>query len=241
MASHVIVGNSYLADYARSFNDQVTIIPSTIDTTKYSIAPRESQAGVPVIGWTGSYSTVQYLNELKSTLQRLAAQQPFRLRVIGAPGYTMEGVNVEALPLNSEAEVEDLRPMDIGIMPLPDDRWTRGKCGLKALQYMALGIPAVCSPVGTNIKIVRDGKSGFLASTEERWIERLTQLLRSRELRRSMGEHGRSVVETEYSALVHAPRVYNIMKSVLRGAEAPAQVQVSSRPPCLNAALPISR
>lgn len=215
LASHVIAGNSYLADYARGAHDRVTVVPSTIDTRKYTTAPPEISSGPPVIGWTGSYSTVQYLHMLRGALQRLAEREPFRLRIIGAPNFRLDGIEIEALPWNSQTEVSDLRPIDVGIMPLPDDRWTRGKCGLKALQYMALGIPPVCSSVGVNTSIIRDGVNGFLAATEDQWVDKMTQLLRSAPLRERLGSAGRATVEAEYSASVHAPRVYRILKSVL--------------------------
>jgi len=101
---------------------------------------------------------------------------------------------------------------------LPDDKWSKGKCGLKALQFMALGVPTICSPVGVNTEIIQDNENGFLAATEAEWVEKLTQLLRSAELRRRLGEAGRTTVEEKYSAVTQAPRVYEIFKSVLRDA-----------------------
>jgi glycosyltransferase involved in cell wall biosynthesis len=115
--------------------------------------------------------------------------------------------------------VSDLRVIDIGIMPLPDEPWSRGKCGLKALQYMALGIPTVCSPVGVNSDIISDSRNGFLARTEDEWVEKLTQLLRSAELRERLGAAGRRTVEESYSAQAQAPRVYDILRSVTERAE----------------------
>ena len=216
MAAHVMAGNPYLADYARQVNDQVTIIPTTIDTEQYTVQPRATDPQVPVIGWSGSYSTVQHLDTLKGAFRRLAERERFRLRVIGTPSYEIAGVEVEALPWRSATEVADLRPMDIGVMPLPDDRWSRGKCGLKALQYMALGIPTVCSPVGVNSDIISDDKNGLLASTEEEWVEKLSRLLRSAGLRERLGLAGRATVEAQYSALAQAPRVFQIFNSVVR-------------------------
>jgi glycosyltransferase involved in cell wall biosynthesis len=214
LASHVIVGNSYLADYGRRFNDRVTVIPSTIDTDKYRAERRKTENDPPVIGWSGSFSTLQYLKAFGGVLQKLARKERFRLRVVGAEGLRIEGVEIETVPWNARTEVADLSPIDIGIMPLPDDKWTRGKCGLKALQYMALGIPTVCSPVGVNSNIIRDGRNGFTAATEEDWLDRLTRLLRSPSLRESLGTAGRLTVEAEYSASVHAPRVHQIFQSV---------------------------
>jgi len=215
MAAHVMAGNDYLADYARAVNPRVTIVPTTIDTDKYTPDFSRAAADPPVIGWTGSFSTAQHLRTLSGALQRLAKDERFRLRVIGAPGFTLEGVDTEVLPWRSETEVEDLRQFDIGVMPLPDDKWSRGKCGLKALQCMALGVPTVCSPVGVNSVIIRDNENGMLAATEDEWVERLTRLLRSPELRERLGRAGRASVEAEYSAVAQAPRVFKIIESVV--------------------------
>jgi len=217
LASHVMAGNPYLAQYARKVNNRVTIVPTTIDTAKYFFTERRTTVGPPVIVWSGSYSTIQHLDTLRSALQRLAKQEHFRLRVIGTSSYELEGVEVEPMPWRSQTEVEDLRVADIGIMPLPDDRWSKGKCGLKALQYMALGVPTICSPVGVNTDIIQDGHNGLIAATEDEWVTGLTQLLRSSDLRTSLGRAGRVTVETKYSAMVQAPRVHTIMESVSRG------------------------
>lgn len=216
MASHVMVGNPYLASYARQFNERVTIVPSTIDTEEYSFIEKTSKPEIPVIGWTGSFSTVQHLDTLRNALQRLARQARFRLRVIGPARFDLDDVDVEVIPWKAETEVEDLRPIDVGIMPLPDDEWTRGKCGMKALQLMALGTPAVCSPVGVNTEIIEDGVNGFLANSEDEYVDKLNRLLISADLRRQLGRAARQTVEMSYSARVHAPRVFDILASTLR-------------------------
>lgn len=215
LATHVIAGNTYLADYARQTNQNVSIVPTTIDTDKYEMVARSNDNRVPVIGWSGSFSTVQHLDSLKGALKRLALKETFRLVVIGTPVYRIDGVDVEALPWRAATEVADLRQIDIGIMPLPDESWSRGKCGLKALQYMALGIPTGCSPVGVNSEIIQDGINGFLATTEDEWVEKLKQLLHDKELRQRLGAAGRATVEAKYSAAVQAPRVYEILRSVV--------------------------
>jgi glycosyltransferase involved in cell wall biosynthesis len=149
--------------------------------------------------------------------------------VIGTPTYALPGLEVEAMPWLSATELEDLSAIDIGVMPLPDDNWSRGKCGLKALQFMALGVPTVCSPVGVNSEIIQDGRTGFLAATEAEWVQKLTNLLRSEELRRRIGRAGRETVEEKYSAKSQAPRVYEIFKSAVLAAEAPAAAIDRSR------------
>jgi glycosyltransferase involved in cell wall biosynthesis len=218
LAAHVIAGSDYLASFARAFNSRVSVVPTTIDTARYTVNARPANE-VPVIGWTGSYSTVGHLQRLAPALRRLAARERFRLRIIGAPDARLEGfegVEVEMLPWRSATEVEDLRALDVGVMPLPDDAWSRGKCGTKALQYMGLAIPAVCSPVGVGSVIIRDGENGLLASNEDEWVEKLRLLLGSPQLRETLGRAGRATVEARYSAAVQAPRVFEIIESVAR-------------------------
>ena len=216
LAAHVMVGNPYLAEYARQFNQNVSIIPTTIDTDKYKPVNIEDSSGPIVIGWTGSHSTVQHLDTLRSALAKLAQRESIRLRVIGTPNYQIEGVEFETIMWRSETEVEDLSAVDIGIMPLPDDNWARGKCGAKALQFMAMGIPTVCSPVGVNTDIIQDNENGLIANSEEEWIEKLSLLIRSRELRARLGKAGRQTIEQRFSAAVQAPRVYEVLESVVR-------------------------
>ncbi len=216
MAAHVMAGNPYLAEYARRVNSNVTVVPTTIDTEKYTVTEKTEEPDVPTIGWTGSFSTVQHLDTLRSALQKLARQANFRLRVIGTPVYKIDDMEIEAMSWRADTELEDLRAIDIGIMPLPDDNWSKGKCGLKALQFMALGIPTVCSPVGVNKEIIQDGENGFLANSEDEWVEKLGRLLRSAQLRKQLGQAGRATVENEYSASVQAPRVFELFRSVVR-------------------------
>lgn len=214
IARHVMAGNAYLADYARRFNDRVSIVPTTIDTERYRPVPRAPNA-VPVIGWTGSYSTAKYLEILGPTLRRLRERIPFRMVVVGGE-FRLDGVDVECRPWDSRREVDDLRGFDIGVMPLLDTEWERGKCGLKALQYMALEIPCVVSRVGVNTEIVKDGAEGFTASTEAEWEQALERLLRDSALRERLGHAARATVVRRYSAQVHAPRVAEILREAAR-------------------------
>jgi len=229
LASHVMVGNPYLAEYARQVNDNVTVIPTTIDTNKYNVAPRKTSSGPLTIGWTGSYSTVQHLDTLRDALQELAKTEQFRLRVIGTPTYECAPLEVEAMPWRAATELEDLSAIDIGVMPLPDDNWSKGKCGLKALQFMALGIPTICSPVGVNTDIIQDNENGFLAASKVEWVDKLSRLLRSAELRRRLGDAGHATIEEKYSATTQAPRVYEVFKSVLRDQKVPVDTVMPSR------------
>jgi glycosyltransferase involved in cell wall biosynthesis len=222
LATNVIAGNPYLANYSRKFNENVTIIPTTIDTDRYRVVEKKDQVVPVTIGWSGSHSTIQHLDTLRDVLAELSSSEVFKLRVIGTSDYGLEGIETESLAWRSETEVEDLRTIDIGIMPLPNDRWSKGKCGLKALQYMALGIPTICSPVEVNSVIIKDGENGFLANTREEWIEKLKALIHSAELRKQLGIAGRKTVEEHYSASVQAPKVFQVFQTAVATRKAKA-------------------
>jgi len=211
VATEVMAGNPTLAAYAERRSSRVTIVPSTIDTDSYRPLPRSARQPL-VIGWTGSQTTLKHLEPLVPLLVSLRRSVDFRLRVIGGILRGAEGLEVENIRWSAEREVEDLRILDIGLMPLPDDEWSRGKCGMKALQYMGLGIPPVVSPVGANATIVEDGVSGFHARTPGEWIDRLRRLLGDAELRARVGAAGRARVEAEFSAVAQAPRVAAIFQ-----------------------------
>jgi glycosyltransferase involved in cell wall biosynthesis len=217
LSAHVLAGNPYLADYARRVAADVSIVPSTIDTDLYPRPTAGAERSGPVtIGWTGSHSTVQHLDTIRPVLTRLRARMPFRLGVVGTNAYDLPGVDVNARPWNAASEVADLAHFDIGIMPLPDDEWSKGKCGMKLLQYMALGIPVVGARVGVNGDIIEDGVNGFLASNDDEWLDRLTRLIGDAKLRERLGRAGRETVEQRYSAHVWAPRVRAIFEEVGR-------------------------
>lgn len=205
-AAHlVIAGNEYLASYARNYNPRVIIIPSTIDTNKYTTKEIVAKENI-VIGWSGSFSTIAHFESAVEALQLLKKKYDSRLSfiVVGDSAYHNESLCIRGLPWNAATEVEDLHRFDIGIMPLPDDEWTKGKCGMKGLQYMAAGIPTVMSPVGVNKEIIQDSENGFLAESTEEWVEKLSRLIESVELRKKFSINGRKTVEEKYS--VHANR-----------------------------------
>ena len=214
LVKHVLAGNTFLRRYAERFNPRVSVVPTTVDTEKFR--PLLRPAGQPpVIGWTGSFSTVGYLELIKPVLAHLRRHHDFRVVVIGGTGFHSAGLDVEHRPWNSATEVKDLSDFDIGIMPLPDGEWERGKCGFKALQYMALGLPTVASPVGVNREIIRHDDNGLLATSETEWEHALHRLLTEPALRARLGKAGRATVEKSYSTAVHAPRVASIFRSAL--------------------------
>lgn len=215
MASAVTVGNSFLANWARQANANVTILPSTIDPALYG-EPKQHVARATTVGWIGSHSTVKYLEEILPSLASAARTRPFRLLVVGATIPFKAGMEIECRPWSAEREAADLREMDIGLMPLPDNEWTRGKCAMKAIQYLSVGIPAIASPVGANVEVVRDGSTGILASSAQDWERAVAMLLEDLPARQRLGEAGRGLVLTDYSAAKQAARLADLLCSLLR-------------------------
>ena len=200
LSNTIFVGNAYLAQYALKYNPNVKIVPTTIDTNYY--LPSEKTEHNPVcIGWTGSSTTLKHLSMAVPVLKRIRDKYGNQVcfRVISDEPLSADIEGLENVRWKKETEVEDLNRVDIGIMPLPDNQWTRGKCGFKGLQYMALEIPAVMSPVGVNNEIIEHGKNGFLADDDNDWFEKLCKLVDSFELRRKLGEEGRRTVIEKYS------------------------------------------
>ena len=220
----ILAGNEFLRDYAARFNEETILFPTVIDTDRYP--PRRTESGatrngaVPTVCWIGSPGTVRFLAGRGTDLARLASSIPFTLRVIGAPGFTIPGVDVEATPWREDREAADIGGCDIGIMPLPDTAWARGKCGVKLLQYMACGLPVVSSPWGSARSIITHGVQGFLARTGDEWIAHLATLLRDASLRDRFGRAGRRRVEDAFSLDRWAPRMAGILRRVAAGEKA---------------------
>jgi glycosyltransferase involved in cell wall biosynthesis len=210
------VGNEFLAAYARRHNAAVTVIPTVVDTTRFK--PREDRTArkVPVVGWVGSPTTYQYLLKISDILREVAARHDFVLRISGAgQKVDIPGVTVEEAPWSMAEEVQLFNGLDIGVYPLTDDDWARGKCGFKAIQCMACGVPVVASAVGVNREIITDGVDSFLASTRQEWIDKLSRLLTEPGLRASMAAAGRQTIEQRYSLDVAAPQLATVMRAAL--------------------------
>jgi glycosyltransferase involved in cell wall biosynthesis len=200
----VSCGNEYLADYARKFTTNVVVNPTTIDTEtlhNQSLFKEMTRNDSSItIGWTGSHSTLKYLKPMEGAITKLQGKYSnLQFLVIADQNPTLTIKRMEFIPWKKKTEVEDLIKIDIGIMPLPDDDWTRGKCGFKALQYMAMGIPCVVSPVGVNTSIVDHEQTGFIAASENDWLIFLEKLIIDHDLRRSIGAAGRKKVIELYS------------------------------------------
>ena len=213
----VAAGNEFLKSEVLPYNPSVAVIPTSIDLSRYTVK-ENSQPQIPMtIGWLGSSSTLKYLRTLLPTLERLYEEYPhFRLKIVCDEFVESERLPVIKKRWTSEEEEADLKSFDIGIMPLTDDPWTRGKCGLKILQYYGVGVPVVCTPVGVNRDIVEDGTNGFWAEDEDQWRKKLLLLMRDSGLRREMGMKGRMKVEERYRLEVCAARLYDILEKVCR-------------------------
>ena len=218
LSNRVIVGNEYLARYARAHNDAVTTIPTCVDTTRFVPRQGPRPPGPLVVGWTGSPTTTQYLTALGGVLRAVHARQPFVVQVSGTEGpLGFEGLEVRELPWSLDREVELFNTCDVGVYPLTDDEWAQGKCGFKAIQFMACGVPVVASAVGANLDIIQDGVNGFLASTHDEWVEKLERLLVDPELRARFAAAGRRTVEERYSLRVNAPRFAETLRAAAKG------------------------
>ena len=213
-ADHVITCTPYLDSIVRKYNSRTTDISSTINTDKYIPIENYSNDHKLTLGWSGSHSTVPYLRILEPVLRKLKKEYDFKLLVIGTSSFEIEGIDVEAIPWNESTEVDDLRRIDIGLYPLPDEEWVLGKSGLKALQYMALGIPTVATAIGANFRIMENGVTGFLVNSEDEWLLQLGNLLSDSDLRSRIGKNGRDHVQQYYSVRANEPVYLSIFEDV---------------------------
>jgi glycosyltransferase involved in cell wall biosynthesis len=200
-ADHVITCTPYLDEFVRKYNPETTDISSTINTEKY--LPKKDYSidkDKIILGWSGSVSTTIHLKVLEPVFQKLKEEGiPFKLLAMGDERFYIEGIEIEALPWKESYEIDVISRFDIGLYPLPDKQWVYGKSGLKALQYMAAGIPTVATAIGTNFRIIENNVNGFLVTTESEWIEALKLLMKDEATRRRIGEKGREIVATKFS------------------------------------------
>jgi glycosyltransferase involved in cell wall biosynthesis len=212
----VIAGNAYLAEYAEKFNSNVHIIPTTIDTQKYQPAYRTNKQSI-TIGWSGSVSTIEHFQHAVPALKAIKEKyrEKVQFKVVGDANFRDDALQIKGEPWRSETEIANLQAMDIGIMPLPNDEWTKGKCGLKGLQYMALEIPTVMSAVGVNKEIIQDGENGFLAEHTDEWVNKISRLVDDEQLRLRVGKAGRDTVVKAYSVISQEEKYLKIFQSIL--------------------------
>jgi len=218
-ATCVIAGNQYLAERAlQAGAKRVEIIPTVVDHTRYSQASRTGD-GPLVIGWIGSPSTQRYVIDIQDALRAVCDKTGARLILVGATDAVVDqlsGIPVEVVPWSEESEAENIAQMDVGIMPLVDGPWEKGKCGYKLIQYMASGVPVVASPVGVNVEIVDGYGCGRMAESKDDWAESLLELLSGADVRNTLGRAGREAVVKRYSLQTQSPILADILKSAAR-------------------------
>ena len=198
-------GNAYLQDYAARYCAHTEIIPTTVDTSQFIPLANKPPSNPPVLGWIGSPSTWDYCLPLLDLISDFTDAARLSALIVGAGHKAQARTNFEFCDWVEQNEIMDIQRMDIGIMPIPDAAWARGKCGYKLIQYMACGIPVIASPVGVNSRIVQHGVNGFLASTPAEWRAAIEHLLRDAALRQRMGEAGRNMVVEHYSIQRYGP------------------------------------
>lgn len=213
----VFAGNQYLSDYAKQFNTNVKIIPTTIDTEFYKRKQSYTDNEKICIGWSGSATTIKHFEQSVSILKKIKQKYGNKVffKVMGDPNYENEELQIKGIPWINDTEVDVILSFDIGIMPLPNDEWVKGKCGLKGLSYMALEVPTIMSNIGVNPEIIEDGVNGFLAKTEEEWIKKISLLIDSFELRKKLGENARKTVIERYSTISQQRNYLNNFNELL--------------------------
>lgn len=218
-ANAVIAGNRYLADRAiKAGAKEVVIIPTVIDLERYKVKPSERDDRL-VIGWIGSPSTQKYVVEISNVLEEVCQNFGAKLLLVGANTNVAENftnIDIEIVEWTETTEVELINKIDIGIMPLPDGPWEKGKCGYKLIQYMACAKPVVASPVGVNVEIVDNNKCGYLASSADEWRDALISLLSSSEKRKECGAAGRHAVETKYCVQAQVAKLAKLFRDIAK-------------------------
>lgn len=214
-ADHVISCTPKLDEFVRQYNHNTTDISSTINTQTYIPKDDHSLSSPIIIGWSGSHSTSKYLHLLSKVLRSLGHKYQFKLKVVGDKDFSMEGVHIEAVEWNSKEEVRELKSFDIGLYPLPDEEWVYGKSGLKALQYMSLGIPTVASNIGANKRIIENGENGFLVDNDEQWQQAIERLIEDISLRQKLAENSVQTVKDKFSVSANKDKYLTIFKTLI--------------------------
>ncbi|MCH8954932.1 glycosyltransferase family 4 protein [candidate division KSB1 bacterium] len=214
LSKQVIVSVDYIGKYVEKFNSNVTVIPTSIDTSRYTSKNYDKKKGSSIIiGWVGSASGLIYLQNLEEVMQKLSKLYDIELRIISSHSIKIPAVKVVHQMWTIENEITDLQSIDIGIMPLPNTEFEKGKGGFKLIQYMGVGVPVVCSPVGVNAEIVTDGTNGYLADTKEAWFEKLSLLIKDENLRERLGRKGRESIQDKFTVEANAAKFVEIILS----------------------------
>jgi glycosyltransferase involved in cell wall biosynthesis len=212
----VIAGNEFLKSEVVPFNQDVEVIPTAIDQERYDLKTYSVQQKKVTLGWIGDHGSIHYLEKMRPIFERIGERYPHvELKIVCDTFFDCDRMKVIKKKWSSEEEVADLQGLDIGLMPLVDDPWSWGKCGLKIIQYQGVGVPVVCTPVGINKDLVEDGTNGFWAMTPEEWVEKLSLLIENPGLREQMGREGRRRVLENYTNQACAPRLFSILTRMM--------------------------
>jgi glycosyltransferase involved in cell wall biosynthesis len=208
----ILAGNRYLQEQVVPFTSRVEIVPTTVDLQRYLPRPDQDKERI-TIGWIGSGSTLAYLENIKGVLEEIGRRYPrVELKIVADRFLDCRNLHVIRKRWEYATEISDLHSFDIGLMPLPDDVWSRGKCGFKLIQCLAVGVPVVCSPVGVNREIAQPGVHGWWAGDAAEWIQALSSLIENPDLRRQFGRAGREAMAQRYSLQMHAPRLARLLR-----------------------------
>jgi glycosyltransferase involved in cell wall biosynthesis len=213
----VTVGNQFLKNEVLKVDREkkVFIIPTSIDTDLYQQKKKISHSEEIILGWIGTKGNLKYLKKLEPVFKAIRQKFPkVKLKIVSNDFYNSSHLPIIKKFWKLEDENVDLISFDIGLMPLKDDLWSRGKCGLKIVQYLSVGVPVVCTPVGINSDIIKDGENGFWATNEEEWVSRLSTLIQNPELRHQLGLKGIKTVEREYSLAVTSEKFFQVLQSL---------------------------
>lgn len=216
-ANHIITCTPKLDDFVKQFNQNTTDISSTVDTEKrYQPINNYQNDHQIVLGWSGSHSTSKYLYLLTDVFKNLATKYDFKLIVMGDKTFQIEGVNIEAIDWQEDIEINTLQKFDIGLYPLPDEEWVYGKSGLKAIQYMALGIPTIATALGANFRIIQNEQNGYLVNPNDYsdWEIKIESLIKNAELRKKIGQNARKTIIDKYSIEANKKSYLSIFKSI---------------------------
>ena len=199
-----------------SYTQETSIIPTTVDMSFYQQKKYPENNGNVTLGWIGARGSIHYLEKRKPIFETLGKKHDkLRLKIVCNTFFDCVNMVVEKKQWNKEDEVADIQSFDVGLMPIMDDEWSHGKCGLKILQYLATGVPVVCSPAGINSEIIEDGVNGFLVNTDEEWIEKIEILMSDHDLRNKMGMEGRKSIKACYSLKSNAPKMLKIFQQLV--------------------------
>ena len=217
-SDRVVCGNNYLKGWAERYRKDAIVIPTPVDMDRYEPKDYGQRHNRITIGWIGSASTLIYLEGIKDVLDELAQRYPnLQLKIVADRFFECKRMRTIKVEWAYPTEVEELKSFDIGVMPLTDDPWSKGKCAFKLIQYMAVGLPAVASPVGMNREVVKDGVNGFLARNHREWVEKLSLLIEDRLLRERLGIRARQRVKEHYSVESNLPKFIEVLEKTVRG------------------------